>query len=168
MSVMYYCEPVESMKTVRRNDGSGQAGNRRGMGSSRFKNTRQTGSTHTADKPQAFVSRAFILGLLIVFSLFSGFLVTAYATADNAAAGRHMGTGAFYQQGQPAQEPSLEEKALGRRIIDVAPGETLWAIANKYSEGRSIRSYLQEIKDVNGLTSTQLQIGQLLILPDSK
>ena len=49
----------------------------------------------------------------------------------------------------------------------VRPGETLWSVANRIAPGQDPREVIGAIEDLNGLTSDQLQPGQLLLLPRS-
>ena len=48
--------------------------------------------------------------------------------------------------------------------VTVKPGETLWSIAAKLSDGDR-RALVDEIIDVNNLTSPELSAGQKLYLP---
>jgi LysM repeat protein len=46
-------------------------------------------------------------------------------------------------------------------------GDTLWEIASEHiSQSRNIRSYIAQIKQLNGLSSSVLQEGDVLILPE--
>ena len=53
----------------------------------------------------------------------------------------------------------------------VCAGDTLWSIAqeelknNKYFEGKDIRYVVNELKDVNNLTSANLKDGDILKIP---
>ena len=50
----------------------------------------------------------------------------------------------------------------------VSSGETLWSIAaNLTPEGRDVRDTMAEIKDVNAMSGSQLQVGEQ-ILPRSQ
>ncbi|WP_058304359.1 LysM peptidoglycan-binding domain-containing protein [Gorillibacterium timonense] len=107
-------------------------------------------------------SRTFVLALLITLSLFSGFLVTAYATSDLPASKNSTGSTSV------AAALLANDTASGLQIIDVAPGDSLWSIAKEYSKGRTIPSYMRELIELNDLASSELQVGQLLVLPDEK
>lgn len=50
------------------------------------------------------------------------------------------------------------------KSIELAPGDTLWDIAAEYMDESydSINDYIKELKDINGLTSDQIQEGQYL------
>ena len=48
----------------------------------------------------------------------------------------------------------------------VSDGETLWSIAaNLTPEGRDVRETMAEIKDVNAMSGSQLQVGEQILLP---
>ncbi|PZE21837.1 LysM peptidoglycan-binding domain-containing protein [Paenibacillus xerothermodurans] len=52
------------------------------------------------------------------------------------------------------------------RTVEVVPGDTLWDIANENVEqGQNVRDYMNEIRTLNDLASSTLQIGQILRLP---
>ncbi len=45
----------------------------------------------------------------------------------------------------------------------VGRGETLWSIASDHTDG-DIRDYIYTIKDINGMTTSELQDGQTIKL----
>lgn len=48
----------------------------------------------------------------------------------------------------------------------VLPGDTLWSIAQQYKPvKKEIRQYIYEIKRTNQLTTSPLNIGQVIVLP---
>jgi len=49
----------------------------------------------------------------------------------------------------------------------VAAGETLWDIADQYTEGRDLRKVVAAIKKYNGLNTAVIQPGQVLEIPAS-
>lgn len=50
--------------------------------------------------------------------------------------------------------------------VVVNPGDTLWAIGTEYKpEGMDIRDYVNQIQRINGLSSSDIQVGQMLNLP---
>jgi hypothetical protein len=50
--------------------------------------------------------------------------------------------------------------------VRVVSGDTLWDIARTYApQDKSIRSFISEIKDVNDLSDSTLQIGMVLRIP---
>ena len=49
--------------------------------------------------------------------------------------------------------------------ITVKNGDTLWGIAQKHYVDGDIREYIHEIKTVNKLSSSDIFIGDRLILP---
>ena len=49
--------------------------------------------------------------------------------------------------------------------VTVAPGDTLWAYAESAHPGADPRPAIAEIKAANGLASSTLQPGQVLVVP---
>jgi hypothetical protein len=53
-----------------------------------------------------------------------------------------------------------------RPHILVEPGQTLWSIAKaRIGPESDPRPYIQEIREVNGLATSELAVGQRLLLP---
>ncbi|NNU28219.1 LysM peptidoglycan-binding domain-containing protein [Isoptericola sediminis] len=54
------------------------------------------------------------------------------------------------------------------RLHTVAPGETLWQFAAGLAEpGEDLRVVVAELRDLNGMPDSSLQVGQVLVLPRS-
>lgn len=55
----------------------------------------------------------------------------------------------------------------GYAYITVAQSDTLWSIAQEYSDEhyKSIYQYIREVKELNGLTSDSIHAGGRLIIP---
>jgi LysM repeat protein len=49
--------------------------------------------------------------------------------------------------------------------VTVAPGETVWSLANRLAAGSDVRSLVSEIISVNSLSSVDLAAGQKLRIP---
>ena len=49
--------------------------------------------------------------------------------------------------------------------VTVAPGETVWSLANRLSAGSDVRSLVSEIISVNSLASVDVATGQKLRIP---
>jgi hypothetical protein len=47
----------------------------------------------------------------------------------------------------------------------VAPGDTVWSLANRITSGGDVRSLVSEIITVNSLASVDLTAGQKLRIP---
>lgn len=47
----------------------------------------------------------------------------------------------------------------------VQPGETLWAVAKRVAPKHDPRALVDEIRELNHLSSASLQVGQQLLLP---
>lgn len=64
-----------------------------------------------------------------------------------------------------------EKEHTSYETISVAKGDTLWSIANYQQENnpyyteKDIRDIISELKKVNQLTNTNLQVGQALKVP---
>ncbi len=51
-------------------------------------------------------------------------------------------------------------------VVTVRPGDTLWAIAEKYGDHTGdIREFIYNIKRLNGLQSSAVSPGQVLVVP---
>lgn len=68
--------------------------------------------------------------------------------------------GGLARAGSPGGTP---EPTLTR--VTVAPGETLWALADRVAPDRDPRAVIAEIMEVNAMTSAGVQAGQVLLLP---
>ncbi|GGF55558.1 hypothetical protein GCM10011519_31820 [Marmoricola endophyticus] len=51
------------------------------------------------------------------------------------------------------------------RVVQVQPGDTLYAIAGEVSEPGHVRDMVQRIEDLNALDSASLEVGQRLAVP---
>jgi len=49
--------------------------------------------------------------------------------------------------------------------VTVAPGDTLWSLANRLAGGKDVRSLVSEIISVNSLVSVDVATGQKLRIP---
>ena len=48
--------------------------------------------------------------------------------------------------------------------VTVAPGDTVWSLANQVSEGKNVRSLVAAIIEINSLDSVDVEAGQKLSL----
>jgi LysM repeat protein len=60
--------------------------------------------------------------------------------------------------GSSAEAPAVE-------MVTVAPGDTLWSIATSVSDRGDVRDTIAEIRDLNALRSSELLVGQDLLVP---
>ena len=66
---------------------------------------------------------------------------------------------------------SFSHQDLTTKSIAVSNGDTLWSIAkveqeqNSYYQGKDVRDIIQDIREVNNLTSCNLKINQVLEIP---
>lgn len=62
-------------------------------------------------------------------------------------------------------QTSAEPKYDRLLEIEVAEGDTLWAIASYYSEGVSIQAYLSHLRNYNDIQNDRIYPGQKLVVP---
>jgi hypothetical protein len=69
--------------------------------------------------------------------------------------------------GAQAPRPGAPERSVyqGMTQVVVQPGQTLWSIAAAVDPSADPRTAVQQISDVNALTGTQIEAGQLLWVP---
>lgn len=51
------------------------------------------------------------------------------------------------------------------KSITVEKGDTLWSIANKYSQNGDVRKFIYEVKKINNLNSSEIYQGCELLIP---
>lgn len=74
--------------------------------------------------------------------------------------------GAFSLGRSGTTEASTETSPVARvEVVTVAPGETLWAVATRIAPGVDPRAVVDQIREINDLSSAELQVGQQLLLP---
>ena len=49
--------------------------------------------------------------------------------------------------------------------VTVAPGDTVWSLANRVADGSDVRALVAEIIEVNSLKSVDVEAGQKLRIP---
>jgi len=111
--------------------------------------------------------------LLVLFGLGTAFGAFLQANAMNAGGEDAAGAPAAVRAAEPAaggtalpEDSGAVPKPSGSSLLCVAPGDTLWSIAEQYApEGVPIKSYIRQIMQANSLTSAALQAGDVLILP---
>jgi len=101
-----------------------------------------------------------------------GVSVSASTVADDQAERRALASGRLHPaDGEPGTGESAAYTRDARRFddaatVEVRQGDTLWAIAGRHKPRHvNIRSYIDQIKRLNGLTSSVLYEGMLLKLP---
>ena len=67
--------------------------------------------------------------------------------------------------GLPATAGTVGGPAATAQGVTVAPGETLWQIAERTAPGADPRETVQRILDLNGLQTAEVQSGTALLLP---
>lgn len=71
--------------------------------------------------------------------------------------------GAFFTS--QAQAASGEGETTTTVRVSVAAGETLWSLASEYAPERDPRAVVEEIVELNALSSSTVQAGQSLHVP---
>lgn len=105
------------------------------------------------------VVRFIVVLVLIVVAISCGALIRAFANGHEELNTEMQRTAASYTQ-------STADVNLGKTIVDVEKGDTLWAIASEHvSKNDTIRSYIHKLMKVNGLSKADLKEGQTLYLP---
>jgi Tfp pilus assembly protein FimV len=85
--------------------------------------------------------------VVVVAALLVAFAIGVFATAAGSVATQHPGTA----------EPT--------KIVQVGSGDTLWDIASQLADNGDVRSMMTEIEQLNALDSSDLQVGQRLVVP---
>lgn len=85
------------------------------------------------------------------------------ALAGAAQATGHSGTGSG--SGAPAATATLGAPGSGVTKVVIRPGQSLWSVAESYDPNADTRRVIQQILQLNSLTSDQVQPGQTLWVP---
>ena len=67
--------------------------------------------------------------------------------------------------GMPATAGTDRPAEVTAQRVTVGPGETLWQIAERVAPGTDPRETVARILDLNGLQTSQVQVGTALLLP---
>jgi LysM repeat protein len=118
-------------------------------------------SVQTTKLANPFIKKAIrllvaVTVLLVVFSL--GALVNVNAGSEASASG--------YSNTSNANVSKHVSTVKETQHVIVERGNTLWMIASEHlPKGENVRSYIEQIKKFNKLSSSSLQEGQVLLLP---
>jgi LysM repeat protein len=106
----------------------------------------------------------FFIALIVLTFVFSfGVFVQVYA--GNTASTTHSNN-LTISSGSSNDNHTASTPAPAAKKIIVNSGDTLWDIASIHvSKGQDVRSYIDSIKKLNGLTSSSVNAGDVLILP---
>jgi hypothetical protein len=106
--------------------------------------------------------RFFITLIVLTFVFSFGAFVQAYA-GDTAST---VSNNTAVSSGSSNNNHSTSAPAPAVKKIIVNSGDTLWDIAAMHvSKGQNVRSYITNIKKINGLSSSTINAGDVLILP---
>lgn len=72
-----------------------------------------------------------------------------------------LGRAASQASSEPVPTAQLEQTT-------VQPGDTLWAVARRIAPQHDPREVIHHLRELNNLSSAQLQAGQQLLLPASR
>jgi hypothetical protein len=107
-------------------------------------------SAHVSEKPVARPVRLTARGRLVVLLGLIALLIVAFSLG-------RVGTQASQDRGH--------EQALSQTVV--RSGESLWAVAKRVAPGHDPRAVVDQIAELNDLSSSSLQPGQLLLVPAS-
>lgn len=62
-----------------------------------------------------------------------------------------------------ASEPAVPDRTI---VVEVAPGETLWELAERVAPASPTQQVVDRIKELNGIQGITIHPGQPLIVPD--
>lgn len=103
-------------------------------------------NTHQDQRLRFSSKKRFIIFLVCTFIIILSFTIFVKGYAQN-------------------NDSSTHIVSTGERIV-VQSGDSLWLIASQYKpEDISINSYIRQIKRENLLTSSVIEVGQVLYLP---
>lgn len=109
-------------------------------------NSRHDMQMNHNNKHKKTYARAMVLGALLFCTvIFAALLATLIFDQDVHAASSQVQVHAY---------------------VEVQSGDTLWGIASQHAnDGQDLREYVHRLKAMNGLTNSNLQLGQKLLLP---
>lgn len=107
------------------------------------------------EKRQFYMARKYTLVLLAVI-LITG--MTVSLNGISAKAGKRSAKDASVQ---------IAKQDRGYKSILLKPGDTLWEIALEYKGAghNSVQDYINEVMEINGLTSDRIHAGRYLMVP---
>jgi len=62
-----------------------------------------------------------------------------------------------------ASEPAVPDRTI---VVEVAPGETLWELAERVAPDSPTQQVVDRIRELNGIQGITVHPGQPLIVPD--
>lgn len=72
---------------------------------------------------------------------------------------------AAFTLGRGSESQASSETPRAYATTTVHQGETLWAVAHRVAPGSDPRAVVQQIRELNHLSSAAVQAGQQLLLP---
>ena len=101
--------------------------------------------------------------------------ITLFRSNHSRCAAFYMVTGLILSLGilvallMPHPAYAQSEQVQVYESVVIQEGDTLWDLALQYApEEQDIRSYIQEVRELNHMTSDQIYAGQSIILPMQK
>jgi LysM repeat protein len=109
--------------------------------------------------------RRVFLMLILTCVFMSGAILHAYAGVNTEESGESTAADA-HQEVSYVSQSAPKTAAVVSYTVDVCPGDTLWDIASAHMpKDGNIRSYINKIKKINNLKSSDIRAGQILVLP---
>ncbi|MFP5219007.1 MAG: LysM peptidoglycan-binding domain-containing protein [Actinomycetes bacterium] len=108
---------------------------------------RAAGSSWRAEAAPAPGVRLTRRGRLVVVAVLVGVLLAAFSL------------GRVGAEGSSSAAPDVTT------VVTVAPGDTLWGVAQRIAPGQDPRPVVDQIRELNDLDSGGLRVGQQLVLP---
>jgi LysM repeat protein len=134
---------------------------KRSQSSSHIKNT---SSFHRTFQSVRMIRLCLICAIMLV-SFFMGIIVHAVSGGDEVQAASLQSESSSSLQDSAVSTQTASLTPTKQKII-VLEGDSLWTIADNHApKGQDVRAYIQKLKQVNHLSSSALQAGQVLVLP---
>lgn len=126
---------------------TGRATHLRVAGTTPTPDTRRAARAAAAPAPSHLTRR----GRLALVGLIVAVLFGAFSLGRSAA--------------EAAPEPQAPQAAPAIQLTTVQPGESLWTLAERVAPDNDTREVVAQIRRLNDLRSSQVQVGQQLVLP---
>lgn len=105
-------------------------------------------------KKKVFIQRIILLSVISIFLLG----ISVFISDDSVDA---------HTEKEHPIEDDVSSKYKYYTCIEVSSGDSLWSIAERYMDDHygSIHDYINELKAINGLESSNIHVGQYLTVP---
>ncbi len=105
-------------------------------------------------KKQVFIRRIILLSVISIFLLGMSVFISDYSVDA-------------HTEMDQSIEDEVSSKCKYYTCIEVSSGDSLWSIAERYMDDHdgSIYDYINELKAINDLESSNIHVGQYLTVP---